>query len=92
MQWHTSLFFTFSLSLPAIPVQGATPSGNTTRAQYPLPPPEEIPDVMTWPEFNYAAIIQRYGPLLNETEVERIPFGTPPHPIRSEGAFQGHFL
>lgn len=39
----------------------------------------------------YAAIIQRYGPLLNETEVERFPFGTPPRPIRSEGAFQAYF-
>lgn len=63
---YQSLLHFLSLSLPAIPVRGATLSDNTTHAQY----PPEIPDVVPWPEFNYAAIIQRYGPLLNETEVD----------------------
>lgn len=46
---------------------------------------------MSWPEFNYGTILQRFGPTLNEIQVQSAPFGTPPGPIRSEGAFQSYF-
>ncbi|KAL2821314.1 hypothetical protein BDW59DRAFT_174282 [Aspergillus cavernicola] len=47
-----------SVGLPPIPVGGTAPSRNTTNPRYGA---ADITQVVSWPEFNYSTIIQRYG-------------------------------
>lgn len=57
-----SLLQYLAVALPAIPIQGVAPSRNTTNPRYSS---GDITQIASWPVFNYAAIIQRYGPTLN---------------------------
>ncbi|GKZ38566.1 hypothetical protein AbraIFM66950_010849 [Aspergillus brasiliensis] len=68
---NQSLLQYLSVALPAIPIQGAAPSRNTTNPRYGA---GDISQVVDWPEFNYATIIQRYGGILNSKQIVSDPF------------------
>lgn len=81
---NQSLLQYLSVALPAIPIQGAAPSRNTTNPRYGA---GDISQVVDWPEFNYATIIQRYGGILNSKQIVSDPFRSPPAAIRDEPHF-----
>ncbi|KAJ5101548.1 hypothetical protein NUU61_003770 [Penicillium alfredii] len=83
-----SLLYYLSVGLPAIPVLGATPSKSTASAAYSI---RDIREIAPWPEFNYSTILDRFGPLLNDTQIPLDNYMSPPHPIKSEKHLQSHF-
>ncbi|KAL2859133.1 uncharacterized protein BJX67DRAFT_59449 [Aspergillus lucknowensis] len=83
-----SLLQYLSVALPTIPTQGTTPGPNTTNPQYDA---EDITQIASWPEFSYPTIIQRYGGLLNSTQIRPDPFTSPPAPLRDEPTFHLRF-
>ncbi|EDP49851.1 hypothetical protein KXW98_007105 [Aspergillus fumigatus] len=83
-----SLLHYLSIALPAIPIQGAAPSRNTTNPRY---GPDDITEVVTWQEFNYANILQQYGAILNAKQIRPDPFPSPPAAIRDEPQFHLRF-
>ncbi|KAI3045300.1 hypothetical protein CBS147353_11806 [Aspergillus niger] len=85
---NQSLLQYLSVALPAIPIQGAAPSRNTTNPRYGA---GDISQVVDWPEFNYATIIQRYGGILNSKQIVSDPFRSPPAAIRDEPHFHLRF-
>ncbi|RAQ79518.1 hypothetical protein COH21_012819 [Aspergillus flavus] len=85
---NQSLLQYLSVALPAIPIQGAAPSRNTTNPRYGA---RDITQVVDWPEFNYATIIQRYGGILNSKQIVSDPFRSPPAAIRDEPHFHLRF-
>ncbi|PGH36280.1 hypothetical protein GX50_00965 [[Emmonsia] crescens] len=85
---NQSLLQYLSVALPAIPIQGAAPSRNTTNPRYGA---GDITQVIDWPEFNYATIIQRYGGILNTKQIVADPFRSPPAAIRDEPQFHHRF-
>ncbi|PYH96487.1 hypothetical protein BO71DRAFT_482072 [Aspergillus ellipticus CBS 707.79] len=85
---NQSLLQYLSVALPAIPIQGAAPSRNTTNPRYGA---GDISQVVNWPEFNYATIIQRYSGILNSKQIVSDPFRSPPAAIRDEPHFHLRF-
>ncbi|KAG5295322.1 hypothetical protein I7I48_12170 [Histoplasma ohiense] len=83
-----SLLHYLSIALPAIPTQGTIASRNTTNPRYGA---DDITQVVPWPEFNYGAILQRYGPALNAKLIRPDPFTSPPAAIRDEPQFHLRF-
>ncbi|PYI36411.1 hypothetical protein BP00DRAFT_432414 [Aspergillus indologenus CBS 114.80] len=77
-----------SVGLPQIPVGGTFPSRNTTNPRYGA---EDIHEVVSWVEFNYFAIIQRYGVPLRSKQIQSEPIASPPAAIRDEPQFQLRF-
>ena len=80
---NQSLLQYLSIALPAVPVQGTAQSRNTTN-------PNPRYDV-SWPEFNYTTILQRYGDILNSKQIESDPFPSPPPAIRDKPHFLYRF-
>lgn len=70
-----------SVGLPPIPVGGTAPSRNTTNPRYGA---EDIHEVVSWLEFNYSTIIQRYGVPLQSKQIQSEPIASPPASIRDE--------
>ncbi|KAJ6178154.1 hypothetical protein N7519_008615 [Penicillium mononematosum] len=70
-----------SIALPAVPVQRTAPSRKTTNPRY---------DV-SWPNFNYTTIVQRYGGILNSKQIVSDPFPSPPAAIRDKPHFLWRF-
>ncbi|KAI2834845.1 hypothetical protein CAN33_0055040 [Aspergillus niger] len=83
-----SLLHYLSIGLPTIPKQGTNPGPNTTNPQYDA---DDITQIVPWPEFDYSVIIQRYGELLNSTQIRPDPFTSPPAPLRDEPTFHLRF-
>ncbi|KAJ5780242.1 hypothetical protein N7457_005402 [Penicillium paradoxum] len=77
-----------SVGLPPIPVGGTAPSRNTTNPRYGA---ADITQVVSWPEFNYSAIIQQYGVPLRSKQIQPDPIASPPAAIRDESQFQLRF-
>ncbi|KAL4935871.1 hypothetical protein BDV06DRAFT_217103 [Aspergillus oleicola] len=77
-----------SVGLPPIPVGGTAPSRNTTNPRYGA---ADITQVVSWPEFNYSTIIQRYGVPLQSKQIQSDPIASPPAAIRDEPQFQLRF-
>jgi hypothetical protein len=77
-----------SVGLPPIPVGGTAPSRNTTNPRYGA---EDINQVLSWSEFNYSTIIQRYGVPLRSKQIQPDPIASPPAAIRDEPQFQLRF-
>lgn len=77
-----------SFSLPEIPLQNTVSPGSTTDFQN---SPDDLHQVVEWPEFNHAAILQKFGPVLNTVRVQPVVPGIPPGPIKSEGTLQSNF-
>lgn len=86
---NQSLLQYLSIALPEIPIQGTAPSRNTTNSDYGA---EDITQVVDWPEFNYATIIQRYGGILNSKQIEADPFKSPFAAIRDKPLFNLRFF
>lgn len=84
-----SLLQYLSLALPAIRIQGGARSHNTTNPQYGS---RDITGIVPWPEFNYGAILQRYGAILNATQIRPDPIPSPPAAIRDEPQFHTRFV
>lgn len=85
---NQSLLEYLSIALPGIPIQGAAPSQKKTNPHYGA---EDITQVVDWPEFNYATIIQQYGGILNSKQIQADPFSSPPPAIRNVSLFRFRF-
>ncbi|ODM15764.1 hypothetical protein SI65_08998 [Aspergillus cristatus] len=73
-----------SVPLPTIGQQDTVPGRNTMNLRY---GPDDISEVVPWPEFSYDTIIHRYGVVLNQQQIQPDPFDFPPRPIRDEPMF-----
>ncbi|KAJ5578127.1 uncharacterized protein N7459_007091 [Penicillium hispanicum] len=83
-----SLLHYLSIALPSIPLQGAAPSTNTTNPRYGAP---DIDHIVSWSDFNYGIMYQRYGAILNAKQIHPDPFRSPPDGIRDEATFHLRF-
>lgn len=78
------------LSIPPrqIPIHATSPAHNTTNDRY---GPDDISQVVAWPQFNYDTSIQKYGPALNAKQIIAEPFGSSPPAILDESQFHLRF-
>lgn len=76
------------IALPTIPTQETNLGPNTTNPRYDA---DDITHIASWPQFDYAAVIDRYGQLLNSRFIAADPFTSPPAPLRDEPAFHLRF-
>ncbi|RAL14145.1 uncharacterized protein BO97DRAFT_21539 [Aspergillus homomorphus CBS 101889] len=85
---NQSLLQYLSIALPTIPLRRVAPSTNTTNPYYDA---ADISQVIDWPDFNYATIIQRYGGILNAKQIAADPFSSPPAAIWDQPHFRSRF-
>lgn len=72
-----------------LPTQNTTTGPNTTNANYEY---RDITQISAWPDFNYALILQQYGPELNARQIVPDPMPTSPlRAIRDEPLFHARF-
>ena len=83
-----SLLDYLSIPLPDISTQHEFNFRNTTNSRYGS---DDIIQVVAWPQFNYAAIIHKYGPALNAKRFNPDHFSSLPPAIRDESQFQLRF-
>ena len=69
-----------SIPLPTIGQQDTVPGRNTTNPRY---GPDDISEIVPWPEFSYDTIIHRYGAVLNQQQIRPDPFDSPPRPTET---------
>ncbi|KGO76426.1 hypothetical protein PITC_073080 [Penicillium italicum] len=77
-----------SVGLPPIPVGSTAPSRDTTNPRHGA---ADVTQVVSWPEFSYSTIIQRYGVPLQSKWIQSDPIASPPAAIRDEPHFQLRF-
>ncbi|EDN02432.1 predicted protein [Histoplasma mississippiense (nom. inval.)] len=74
---------------PALPIQNTNKTPNTTNPNYSW---GDINNVGQWAGFTYAHIMQRYGTLLQQAQIESEPMpNSPPQPINTEPMFALRF-
>nr|KMM68889.1 hypothetical protein CPAG_05212 [Coccidioides posadasii RMSCC 3488] len=74
---------------PGLPTEETNKTPNTTNEQYNW---RQINSINQWSEFTYAHIIQRYGTLLQQTQIAReLMPNSPPQPINTELMFAVRF-
>lgn len=88
MDNNQSLLHYLSIAPLTIPTQGTTPGPNTPNTEYDA---DDITQITDWPEFAYPTIIERYGQLLNTTQIRPDPFPSPPGPMKDEPTFHLRF-